>query len=127
MDRLSLGYLVYNRLDYAEAIVRAPTPVGPAGTSMRTHATCDSHARPAQGSELGAQSSEAAAPGWSVRARRPHAGELSLRLIGRGCLLCRRWWSDEFLLAAGGAGLPDHPLRRGPTAAAPLGVVPQAS
>ena len=34
VDRLSLGYLVYNRLDYAEAIVRAPTPVGPAG--MRT-------------------------------------------------------------------------------------------
>lgn len=27
-DCLSLGYLVYNRLDYAEAIVRAPTTIG---------------------------------------------------------------------------------------------------
>eukprot|EP01045_Picozoa_sp_COSAG04_P039793 COSAG04_NODE_11324_length_716_cov_1.833063_1_plen_172_part_01 len=61
VDRLSLGYLVYNKLNYAEAIVRAPTPVGPAG--MRTPQSTAMHDRPrVQSSELRAQSSEAAAP-----------------------------------------------------------------
>lgn len=45
IDRLSLGYLVYNRPTYAEAIVRAPTPIAGGGSvnffSQRAALQCE--------------------------------------------------------------------------------------